>query len=253
MIFLMGTQGSGTSWVQDCFSQVCRTAGHQELHLLELHERVSQHVRTYADQSEDEALATIRKVSAAAWQALLDGVQPGVELSKNTYPATSAHAPLRHDLHPYAVRLVREVIPDARTIIVVRDPRAALCATVDYLNHFRPNWGGSVDPVEFAQAWQLQNTIWLNDRPTIFFKYEDLKQNFIGTLTAAFANCGIACSPEGFSRIVAQEYNPRYCEPGHESDSVDSFSARLKPSIIRQIEGAAKNLMTFLGYRELSS
>ncbi|KAF0137722.1 MAG: hypothetical protein FD152_256 [Xanthobacteraceae bacterium] len=252
MIFLIGTQGSGTSWVRDCFSQVCRAAALQELHLLELYERISQHVRSYTDQSEEEALVTIRKVSAAAWRALLDGVQPGVELSKNTYPGTSALAPLRPDLHPYAVRLVREVISDAQTVIVVRDPRAAFCATVNYLNHYRPNWGGSVDPVEFAQAWQLQNTIWLNDRPTAFFKYEDLKQNFIGTLTTVFASCGIACSSEVFSRIVAQEYTPRNGEPGHHSDSVDGFSAQLKPSVIRQIEGAAENLMTFLDYRTLS-
>ncbi|MEK7996805.1 MAG: sulfotransferase [Planctomycetota bacterium] len=246
MIFLIGSEKSGATWLQKCFSHLCMVAPDQNLHLLELYERLALHVKTYANLSDDRMPEVIRNLSAAAWRAILDGARPGIQLDMSIYPCTSTHAPLRNDLHPYAVRLMREMVPDAKFVVIVRDPRAAYCASVAYLNQFRPGWGKEIDPVEYASTWQHQNIIWLNDHPTTFVKFEDLKNEFVGTLSTVFSACGLSHSAEVLSAIVTHEYS--FQSVGHPDD----FMTHVKPSIVRKIEDTADNLMNFLGYQPLS-
>ena len=252
MIFLIGSEKSGAAWLQNCFSHACTVAPGQELHLLELHERLALHIRTYTRLGDDETLEAIRKVSAAAWRSMIDSAGTGTQLNMSTYACTSVHAPLRNDLHPFAIRITREIIPEARYVVIVRDPRAAYCDSVQYLNQLRAGWGDTIDPIEYASTWQHQNITWLNDRPTTFVKFEDLKSNFVDALSTIFSVCGIYHSAEVLSSIVAREYGFQSMaaldRPGH----ADDFRTQLRPSIVRKIEDTADNLMNFLGYQRVS-
>ena len=253
MIFLVGTQLSGATWLRDCFSHVCKVPLGQELHLLELHECISRHIKTYVHLNEDDARLASRSVSQAAWRSLLDSAKVGAEFDKATYPATSAHAIVRNDLHHRALGLAREVVPGAKTVVLIRDPRAVFNSTVRYLEKLQPGWGSKVDPIEFALTWQHQNTSWLNDSPTIYLKYEDLKMDFVATLSRVFLACEISCSLETFSTIVAREYAVDAVKSETRLARVDDFAVRLKMSAIEQIEEGTADLMKFLNYRRLSS
>ncbi|SKA26046.1 Sulfotransferase family protein [Enhydrobacter aerosaccus] len=257
MIFLIGTQKSGTTWLRNCFSHVCTVPLQQELYFVELYEHISQHIHTYGHLGEEETLEAIRRVSASSWRSLLDCVKPGTEFDKSAYPCATAHAPIRNDLHPYAVRRAKEVFPDARTVVIVRDPRAVYSSLVEYLNGFQSGWGQKIDPVEFGQTWQLQNTIWLNDRPSIYVRYEDLKKDFVNSLSRIFVACDLVYPQGTLAKITEEEYKidvGRARQPEiYRLGRVDDFKVRVAPSVIKQIETAAENLMSFLGYRPVGT
>lgn len=251
MIFLIGSQKSGTTWLRDCFAHVCPVPK-REWYFVELYEKISQHIQKFGHLADSAREIACREVMAATWKSLLDSADPCAIFDKSAYPCTSSLMAIRNDLHPFAVRLAHEVFPTAKTIVIVRDPRAVLNSAVQYLNHFRSGWGDTIDPVEFGATWRIQNSQWLSDSPSVMVRYEELKADFIGTLSRVFSSCEIRCSAEIIEKIQAQETNidavrPRQPEI-YRLGLVDDYKMRLSQEAITKLEDAASPLMTALGY-----
>lgn len=252
MIFLIGSQKSGTTWLRDCFAHVCPVPK-REWYFPEFYENISKHIDTFSHLPEPEKKTAVRDVVAVAWKELLEATAPNATFDKSAYPCTSTAMPVRHELYPFAVRLAREVFPKASTVVLVRDPRGVLNSTVHYLNHFRAGWGDEIDPAELGANWQTQNSQWLDDEPSVVVRYEDLKSNFIGTMSRILFACGIPHDLQLIERIRANEFNidnVRHRQPEiYRVGDADSYKRELDPSKIQRVAEAAKGLMTRLGYQ----
>lgn len=252
MIFLIGSQKSGTTWLRDCFAHVCPVPRSQEWYFVEFYEQIARHIVQYGHLDQDQQAATRRRVIGAAWRELLDAVTPGAVFDKSAYPCTSAIGPLRNDLHPLAVRLAREIFPEARTIVIVRDPRAALNSAIHYVNHFRPGAGDGIDAAEFGATWRHQNTCWLADQPTVVLRYEDLKLDFAGSLARTFAALDLPHDRDTITRIEQAEFDIdriRARQPEiYRRGIIDEYKDRLAPEILKRLETEAAPLMAQLGY-----
>lgn len=252
MIFLIGSQKSGTTWLRDCFAHVCPVPKHQEWYFVEVYERLAEHIAKYGHLPEQQRAATCRRVVAAAWREMLDAVAPGAVFDKSAYPCAAAISPIRNDLHPLAVQLARDVFSEARIVVIVRDPRAVLNSAIHYVNHFKPGAGQDIDPAEFGATWQLQNSRWLDDGPSVVVRYEDLKTDFIGSLARVFAALGLAPTPEALEHIQRTEFNIEVVRPRqpeiYRRGVIDDYKTGLSPAAIHLLEAAAAPLMARLGY-----
>lgn len=256
MIFLIGTQKSGTTWLRDCFAHVC-SVPKREWYFVALYEKVSTHVAEFGHLTEAERQTAVRSVMAAAWRSLLESTAPGAIFDKSAYPCTSTFMPVRNDIYSSAVALARDTFPKARIIVIVRDPRAVLNSTVHYLNHFRAGWGEMIDPTEFATNWKIQNTQWLRDEPSMVVRYEDLKADFVGTLSRIFAACELPISAPALEEIRRCEWNidkTRTRQPEiYRTGLVDEYKQRLSLDTISKVESAAAELMARLMYTAINT
>ncbi|KAF0097806.1 MAG: hypothetical protein FD144_4755 [Rhodospirillaceae bacterium] len=254
MRFAIGSQKSGTTWLRDCFGHVCTVPKRGEWYFTELYERITQHARLHNILPPERQKAIGERATAAAWKALLDEVEPGATFDKSAYPCWGA---VRNDLHPHAVRLAREVFPDACTVVIVRDPRAVFNSALHYFSTTDSEWAGKIDPADFAATWQTQNCQWIDDAPSVLVRYEDMKSNMHAALTDVFSACRLPCDHDGVARIVAVESDvaaarERAPEPEqrpiYRVGTTDDYLKHLSPETIKEIETAAAPLMARLGY-----
>ena len=246
--FIVGTQKSGTTWLRDClneFVNFCKP----EWYYPELFENAARHVETFgASRPPEQRKRAIDKICLETWKALNEGFRG----EKSAYPCTSALGAGRPE-HSDAVSRMRERLPNARIAVIVRDPRAVFNSLRHYLDHFRGGWSQEIDPQDFAENWSRQNVRWVRDRPDALVLYEDLKQQFVPTLTRTLTGLGIPFTPEGIAQAENAVYSVSKLRPKqpeiYRTGTVDEWRTRLDPNIAQRIFEVAAPAMAEIGYR----
>lgn len=268
MIFLIGSQKSGTTWLRNCFAHKCKISLNSELYFPELLEQISLHIEKYAHSlSEQERQDAISRSATAAWQEVLSSVKAGATADKSAYPCLKSKSDkIRNDLHPFAVSLAKKYIANAKTVVIVRDPRAVLNSLLHFRRALKAKKRGPVSQIgffarnaiqsqkidDFAKNWEIQNSQWISDKPDAVIKYEDLKTDFSEQLGKAFSAAGISINTEEMKNIEGLEYdidkNRHRQKALYRKGEIDDWKEHLSRSQISKIEDNANELMTELGY-----
>jgi hypothetical protein len=253
MIFILGSQRSGTTWLRDCFAHVVRLDVGNEWYFPALADAVEAHVGTYGRAlAAADGQRVVRETVRRAWSALLDGACAGCEADKSAYPSLGFHQPLRLELYSGAIAHTRRFFPDARFVVIVRDPRDVFASLVPFGRLPRPTWNGRSTALQFAENWTQQNTKWLADRPDAWIRYEDLKVDFRATVRSAIESAGVTISDAQLDEIFAKEYDiskTRHREPHvYRTGEVGRWSETLDAQEIADIESTAAPFMSHCGY-----
>lgn len=267
MLFLIGSQKSGTTWLRNCISHVVPISLNQEWYLPDLYDSFLGHIEKYGStlppEDRDRAL---RESLRSAWTHLLDAATPGALADKSAYPCvpTRGH-PVRNDLYPQAIRIYREVYPDCKIVLIVRDPRAVWNSWQHFRRALRTRprrfetiklWmrrhEPEYNPAVFAQNWQLQNQQWIDDQPDCVVRYEDLKSDFRATLAQMFSAVKIPVDQTQIDWIENCEFNidkSRSRQPAlYRKGQVDDWKQHLASRDVSLITQEACELMERLGY-----
>ncbi len=284
MIFIIGSAKSGTTWLRSCFSHVTPVPNFNEWCFTEFAEAIRKHVATYgfvlsAEVQDRVATRAIRD----GWQGLIDAATPGAVTDKSAYPTGLRRtSPEKRILHAGAVSVAKKYFPEAKTILMVRDPRAVYNSLQHFRSHRKAEQHGvlstvghkigarlkSVNPTDFAQSWNDQNRSWLADRPTAVCRYEDLKSNFSETLQHVLEACEFTMSDQELLEIQNAEYDIRKVERRQEKlfrsndvtvgepkvskqyrkGEIDDWKKHLTQKELKVITSRANAVMTELGY-----
>jgi len=207
LVFLVGAQRSGTTWLQLMLAASQHVATVNETHLFsqylhsqfETWERLKDNIRAIGlahVMEEAEFLALIRQFCDGVLNRVL-AAKPGATVILEKTPDHVRH--WRHILKVY---------PDACFVHVVRDPRAVVAS----MRAASRSWGGDWAPpgvVENCARWRecVEEGRRIRDATpnTIEVRYEDLKSDCAAALGGVFAWMGIALSSEKCTEI-AQRY-----------------------------------------------
>ncbi|PKQ01376.1 MAG: hypothetical protein CVT73_23750 [Alphaproteobacteria bacterium HGW-Alphaproteobacteria-12] len=268
MLFIIGSQKSGTTWLRNCVSHVVPISLGHEWYLPDLYHSVSEHVQSFGQaMSEEERRQAVNSSTQAAWLGILNAALPGALADKSAYPCVpTRNVPVRNDLHPYAVQIAKEVFPNGKTVVITRDPRAVYNSWLHFRKALRNRPKNSLssaaswwrdrrrvpDPEVFARNWAIQNARWLDDNPDCFVRYEDLKENFEASLRGMFDSVGMPVKPVVLDRIYEAEYEiskGRERQPAiYRKGVIDDWKSYLTATAQRKIENAAGRVMARLGY-----
>lgn len=268
MLFLIGSQKSGTTWLRNCLSHVTPISLGQEWYLPELYEAVSGHINSFGRTlSDDERRNAVNASVRDAWLNMIRAATPGAMADKSAYPCLpTKKLPVRNDLHPFAVRIAKNIFPEGKTLVIVRDPRAVYNSWRHYRQALRSrprsrlglvgawvsDWRQTADAEVFARNWAIQNSRWIEDNPNFVVRYEDLKSDFETTLLRMFENIGMAVDPSVLARIYTEEYEiekTRERQPEiYRKGVIDDWRNHLSAAESQMIELEAGDLMERLGY-----
>ena len=249
LIFVIGSQKSGTTWLRDCLSHRFQFPRWQEWYFPELVDSIQQHVHSYGQRmTKQELNERCRSTVRASWVSLLQEANA----DKSAYPCVDLYHQLRPGLYAQAVRLVRTYFPEAKVAVIVRDPRAVLNSLVHFLSSFRARWGKKINVAQFAATWAEQNRQWEQDQPDIFLRYEDLKSNFKHTVRATYQALGVELDDGEINQIHAAEFDvskKRHVQPNlYRSGIIDEWRTRLSYRQMAIVEEVAGELMSTCGY-----
>lgn len=268
MLFLIGSQKSGTTWLRNCLSRVTPISLGQEWYLPELYEAVSGHINSFGRTlSDDERRKAVNASVRDAWLNMIRAATPGAMADKSACPCLpTKKLPVRNDLHPFAVRIAKNIFPEGKTLVIVRDPRAVYNSWRHYRQALRgrprsrlglvgawvSDWRQTADAEVFARNWALQNSRWIEDSPNFVVRYEDLKSDFEMTLVRMFENIGMTVDPSVLARIYEAEYEiekTRERQPEiYRKGVIDDWRNHLSAAESQTIELEAGGLMERLGY-----
>lgn len=202
-VFLLGAPRSGTTWLQIMLAKHPDISTCQETHLFSSflsslqkswrhHAHDRRGIGLQAAISHDRFIALQRDFALSVLNAIGD---TAIILEK-----TPAHITVLDD--------IREVLPEARFIHIIRDPRAVAASLAAAGRDWGSSWA-STSAVHNARRWasNVADGIRLrNSDPAAYFevRYEDLLDDPAENLEAIFAWLGIDSS-EALCRRVAEE------------------------------------------------
>ncbi|WOJ89502.1 ankyrin repeat domain-containing protein [Methylocapsa polymorpha] len=205
MIFLFGTQKSGTTWLRNIISHFTPINSQAEWQLPYLVEAAENHVSTLcaaprAIQRKAE-LAFVR----AAFSSLLAQV-PGCSCDKSAYPCLPGAG--RDDrVFAYAVDMGRYFFPRAKQVMIVRDPRDVFVSSKAYWPDLAERRIASFDDAylrEFINSWSRCNLTWLSAAPDFIVRYEDLKNDFVAQVTDLLSALDFEACPIRLRKVQAE-------------------------------------------------
>lgn len=246
--FVIGSQKSGTTWLRDCLNYFIPFVK-SEWYYVEIFQNIERHVDIYGqglDSEKKEEL--INKLCLESWNILNEGI-PG---EKSAYPCTDLLNKYKEDLYPFVVEKIRSRIPNAKIILIVRDPRAVFNSLIHYVEYFRAGWSKELDERAFSENWAIQNSHWINDKPDSIVKYEELKKNFDFVLPRILNDIGIEFT-EGdveeakFSVFDINKLRPKQPEI-YRTGTIDEWRNKLSEETVSVISQHAGHLMNALGY-----
>ena len=248
IIHIVGSQKSGTTWLRDCLD-VFRPFCKPEWYFPELIEKVEIWANTYgASIPVEDRSQKVRAIATAARRELL-GAYKG---EKSAYPCAGPHATVRADLHPRAVSILKEVFPNVKVAVIVRDPRAVYNSLCHYLDGFRPGWSSEINVETFAIEWARQNRGWASSDPSVVVLYEELKLNFIMTLNEVLSKMDIPHNFDDLRRTKDQIFSVDSLRPKqpeiYRTGTIDEWREKLGSDVVRQIVDGAGETMSFFGY-----
>ncbi|MFK0166234.1 sulfotransferase family protein [Rhizobium sp. NPDC090279] len=246
--FIIGTQKSGTTWLRDCldkFVPFCKP----EWYYPQIFSDLTVHTKTYGASLSDCARdLAIRELCQSTWRALNGGYLG----EKSAYPCSPELGTIRADLHPFAVSIMRQHIPNAKVVVIVRDPRAVFNSLRHYLEHFRPGWSMGINPQIFAENWSRQNLQWVADKPDSVVLYEKLKNEFGRTMETTLKALGIYHSREDLLEVEAAVYDVdklRTKQPEiYRTGEINEWQEKVEPETAKAIIDVAAPAMREIGY-----
>jgi len=264
-VFLVGAPRSGTTWLQIMLARHPDLSTCQETHLFSSFlSGMQQHWRQFAKSNRgaglQAAISHDKFVELERHFALsvLDSIgDTPIILEK-----TPAHVTVLND--------ILEVLPEARFIHIIRDPRSVAASLAAAGKDWGRGWA-STDSMGNAGRWQNCVTagISLRDRPKIYceVRYEDLLADAASGLERIFSWIGVA-SNDDFCIRVAEEsridniqksaahtaWNLSNEPKGFfRKGQADGWREDLSPRDIAVVESVAGPLMERLGYERVTS
>lgn len=273
-VFLVGAPRSGTTWLQLLLGQHPGIATAQETHLVDWYmgkldaawEREGQveivrRVGLHGLISEQDFENVLRHFAGTVLGAIL-ARKPGAGVVLEKTPAHVEHW-----------RLIHRVLPDARFVHLIRDPRAVVAS----LKRVANTWGGDWAPkaaVDGARMWatavsQREAMRGALGDAYVEVKYEDLRGDPVGCLSDLYRWLGLEADVEGARAAVAACHPDRLLdregaapmpwsiddEPqGFYRDApVDDWRAELRARDIRIVEYVNRSAMEDLAYEPLGT
>jgi hypothetical protein len=234
MILLFGTQKSGTTWLRNivaCFTPIRPDA---EWYLPRLVSAAENHVSSFCFSPPPLRRKIELQLVRAAFNALL-AEAPGCFCDKSAYPSLPESG--RNDAEfAYAVDMGRHFFPEAKQVMIVRDPRDVLVSSKYFWPELRNRNMTSFDDEylqEFIDSWSRCNLTWLSAKPDLVVRYEDLKHDFVAQLTALLRVLDFDVSPKRLKEVqadyetitISRKLNPELCRKGIVGDWRNEITA----------------------------
>jgi hypothetical protein len=264
LVFLVGSQRSGTTWLYLLLSQSPAIAPLYETRLF------SNYLRSCFQTWSDRAGASRTMdglhnfVTDAQYRAMLrEFAAAALATGTANHPSASVILEKSPD-HALFAEDILSIFPDAYFLHIVRDPRAVVAS----LKAISPSWGMAWTVAGACERW-LTHVNAARDIPSITshyheVRYEDLIAAGPRVLSAVFEWIGVAVSPgdcEQYFRscqIDALRSDAAIGDRLHleiaqneffRTGRVDSWKTELSPSEIAHVEAVAGPLMRRLAYR----
>ncbi|MET3713021.1 hypothetical protein ABIC65_003740 [Sphingomonas trueperi] len=199
MIFLFGTQKSGTTWLRNIISQFVGVSAAYEWQIPRLVNAMHSHVefcgvRRPPEETREKCILASRR----ALKQLIASEGPHNTCDKSAYPALSVS--FRDDtLFPYHVSLTRRMFPSSKNIQIVRDPRDVLASSKSYFNLSLID---DDEVINYVNSWSKCNLSWIDDDPDFVLRFEDLKQRFEETVSLLLECIGVRYTKAAFQKAV---------------------------------------------------
>jgi len=268
VIFIIGSQKSGTTWLRNCISHVTPISMKSEWYFVEFEMAVRRHIERYGGalsdvERENAVTATVRE----GWRTLLSTATPEANSDKSAYPTDLRKvSPDNFGAHCQAVSIAKKYFPESKTIVIVRDPRAVYNSLWHFRNvatknrHFYPAQIGRKlrnrlrmpDPRKFGKTWFEQNSQWIDDNPDVVIRYEDLKTDFFVTMRKILTQTRQEVSDEIIREIYNAEFDikkSKMRQKGlYRKGEIYDWKKYLSRRTAQQIASGAEPLMRFMKY-----
>lgn len=268
LVFIVGSQRSGTTWLYLLLSQSPTVAPLYETRLF------SDYMRSVFQTWDERALPSRNVdglhnfVSEAAYRDMVRKFAAAALATGIADHPSAAVILEKSPDHALFARDILKVFPDAYFLHIVRDPRAVVAS----LKAISRSWGVGWRAAEACERW-LDRVGAARAIPALTphyreIRYEDLFATGPRVLSEIFAWLGIETPPDQCERYFAacqidalradQSIGQRlHLEiPQDEffrQGRMDSWKAELSASVVALVEGLAGNLMAELGYQPASS
>lgn len=261
-VFLLGAPRSGTTWLQIMLAKHPDISTCQETHLFSSF--LSSLQRSWRHHEDDRRgvglqAAISRKQFVALQRQFALSVLDSIGDTAIVLEKTPAHITVLDD--------ICDVLPEARFIHIIRDPRAVAASLAAAGRDWGRSWA-STSAVHNARRWVSNVSDGLRLRggdpeKYLELRYEDLLDDTPGELAAIFAWLGIA-APEDLCRQVVEESRIKNLRDGNSGAAWDlakepsgffrkgepeGWKEDLRHRDVAVVEAIAGALMEDLGYR----
>lgn len=197
-VFIFGTQKSGTTWMRNILSLVGRASGRHEWQLPVLFSHIDAYVALCGGgKAADPTIVT--SIVANAYRTALSAVGQ-FNIDKSAFPCLPEAA--RDDtLYPHAMIMMRRTFPEARTLMIVRDPRDVLVSSCHYFGLQESNLDEAYIS-SFANSWSKCNLKWILDDPDSVVRFEDLKEDFRGAVRQCLGDIDLTVDDTTMDNLV---------------------------------------------------
>jgi hypothetical protein len=253
IVFVFGVARSGTTWLRELLGRHPAVTAHEETHLFSEYLREVPFVR---QRFERKTVGLRRALPAEeerrAWRALvvrflLAGVAdwPSRRVVVEKTPRHIEYA-----------SFIRELLPEAHFVCIVRDPRAVVASWKTAACSFGADWA-SGGALRIAEEWSRQMRAFRGFEPEAeplrVVRYEQLHADGIRTLHELLGWLGLEATPRAcaryveacrFEKVKAEAPRPEFYRKGRP----DAWHEDLSRREIARIEHVAGPLMDELGY-----
>ena len=173
MILLFGTQKSGTTWLRNILGNFTPANVTTEWQLPYLVGAIENHITTLGHASPATSRKTELECVRAAFSALLAEI-PACSLDKSAYPCIPELGSDNRRF-PHAVDMGRYFFPEAKQVMIVRDPRDIFVSSTYFWPNLSIRAMNSFDDdylIEFIDNWSRRNLKWLAAKRDYIIRYE---------------------------------------------------------------------------------
>lgn len=178
MLFILGTQKSGTTWLRNILGCLVPVPESVEWALPVLAWQVEDHLVQRCHFNPDRRRDTCKTIVRDAFQRMLDASNSPT-CDKSAYPSLASSG-RNDDLYSQAVAIGKFYFPESRHLQIIRDPREVLVSSIHYMS-----LAGKLTEDElifFGASWARCNWRWFSSRPDLCLRYEDLRGDFSANL-----------------------------------------------------------------------